>query len=408
MTETTLHTTCCIAGGGPAGMMAGFLLARAGIEVVVLEKHKDFFRDFRGDTIHPSTFELMHELGMLEEFLQLPHQEVTEIGAHFNNQFFRMADFSHLNVAKPALGFMPQWEFLNFLRQKAERYKNFHLLMEANAQKLLKENERVVGVEVETPGGRKNIFAKLVIACDGRTSVLRQEAKLKVIDYGVPIDVLWFKLSRQSTDSKAAFGFFNGGKLMVLLNRNEYWQCGYVIPKGGFASVRQKDLASFRAEISVAVPFLKERTEELIDWDQIKLLNVAVDRLEKWYCDGLICIGDAAHAMSPVGGVGINLALQDAVAAANILYPVLKEKISPGNDVLEQIQKRREPPTKSTQRLQLTIQNNFLSRRLKENRNMPPPLMLRLFNRFKILRRIPARLIGIGMRAEHIQTPGIN
>ena len=407
MTETTLHTTCCIAGGGPAGMMVGFLLARAGIDVVVLEKHKDFFRDFRGDTIHPSTFELMHELGLLEEFLQLPHQEVTEIGAHFSNQFFRMADFSHLNVAKPALGFMPQWEFLNFLRQKAERYKRFHLLLEADAQKLVREDGKVVGVEAETAEGTKTIYAKLVIAADGRRSLLREEAQLKVINYGVPIDVLWFKLSRQSADSKSAFGFFNGGKLMVLLNRNEYWQCGYVIPKGDFDSIRQKDLASFRQELAVAVPFLKERTEELTDWEQIKLLNVAVDRLEKWYCEGLVCIGDAAHAMSPVGGVGINLALQDAVAAANILYPVLKENKNPGTEALEQIQKRREPPTKSTQRLQLIIQNNFLSRRLNEDKNMPPPLMLRLFNRFKILRRIPARLIGIGMRAEHIQTPEI-
>ena len=408
MTETTLHTTCCIAGGGPAGMMVGFLLARAGIDVVVLEKHKDFFRDFRGDTIHPSTFELMHELGLLDEFLQLPHQEVTEIGAHFNNQFFRMADFSRLNVAKPALGFMPQWEFLNFLHEKAQRYKGFHLLLEADAQKLVRKDGRVVGVEAETAAGKNTIYAKLVIAADGRHSVLREEAQLKVINYGVPIDVLWFKLSRQSTDSKSAFGFFNAGKLMVLLNRNEYWQCGYVIPKGGFDAIRQKDLASFRQELSVAVPFLKERTEELLDWDQIKLLNVAVDRLEKWYCEGLICIGDAAHAMSPVGGVGINLALQDAVAAAYILYPVLRENKNPGTDVLEQIQKRREPPTKATQRLQLTIQNNFLSRRLNEDKNMPPPLMLRLFNRFKILRRIPARLIGIGMRPEHIQTTEID
>jgi 2-polyprenyl-6-methoxyphenol hydroxylase-like FAD-dependent oxidoreductase len=279
--------------------------------------------------------------------------------------------------------------------------------MKADAQKLLKENGRVVGVEAETTEGKKNIYASLVIAADGRHSVLREEAGLNIINYGVPIDVLWFKLSRQASDSKSAFGFFNEGKLVVLLNRNEYWQCGYIIVKGGFDMIRQKELGLFRREVATAIPFLKDRVEELADWEQIKLLNVAVDRLEKWYCDGLVCIGDAAHAMSPVGGVGINLALQDAVAAANILYPVLKEKQQPGIDVLEEIQKRREPPTKATQRLQLTIQNNFLNRRLNGAKNMPPPIMLRLFNRFKILRRIPARLIGMGMRVEHIYTPEV-
>jgi 2-polyprenyl-6-methoxyphenol hydroxylase-like FAD-dependent oxidoreductase len=405
MADTSLTTTCCIAGGGPAGMMAGLLLARAGVDVVVLEKHADFFRDFRGDTLHPSTFQLIYELGMLDEFLKLPHQEITELGAVFNGRLLKLADFSHLPVAKPALGLMPQWDFLNFLQKKARQYDHFHLQMQSNATDLLIENERVIGVQVETTGGIKNIYAKLVIAADGRHSILREKAGLKPISYGSPIDALWFRLSKDQNDPAQTGGFFNEGKFLVLIDRNEYWQCGYVISKGGFDRIKENGLQAFGEEISKAAPFLQSKTHELKDWDQVKLLTVIVDRLEKWWRDGFLCIGDAAHAMSPVGGVGINLALQDAVAAANILYKSLKQDQIPGGAILKKIQQRREFPTKFTQRMQLGIQNGIISRRLAGEKKLKAPFMLRLLNKSKWLRRIPARLIGIGVRPEHIHTP---
>lgn len=406
MTSTSFTTTCCISGGGPAGMMAGLLLARAGIDVMVLEKHADFFRDFRGDTIHPSTFQLMHELDMLDDFLNVPHQEIQTLGARFNGRFLQLADFSHLGVAKPALGLMPQWDFLNFLKDRAKAYPHFHLLMQTKAVDLLKQDERIVGVKAQTPDGLVAIHAKLVIGADGRHSDVREKAGLQIISTGVPIDVLWFRLSKKATDPSQSLGNFYYGKMMVLLDRAEYWQCAYVIDKGDFENIKQKGLPVFRHELAEVVPFLHDRMNELQDWEQVKLLSVAIDRLEKWYTPGLLCIGDAAHAMSPIGGVGINLALQDAVAAANILYQSLRENKNIDSAILQHVQKRRELPTKFTQRLQVTIQKGIISRRLQAGKQNKPPLVMRLLNRWPLLRRLPARLIGIGFRPEHIRTPG--
>ncbi|MFI5134054.1 MAG: FAD-dependent oxidoreductase [Chitinophagales bacterium] len=407
MQEKIMNTNCCIAGGGPAGMMTGFLLARAGIDVIVLEKHADFFRDFRGDTIHPSTFQLIHELGLLDEFLKIPHSEILEIAGLFNNQFIKMADFSHLRVAKPAIGLMPQWDFLNFLLRQANRYPGFHAIMRTEVTDLIKENGKVTGIRTETPDGIVQINANLVIGADGRHSVVREKAGLKIITTGVPMDVLWFKLSKKQTDPKQVFGNFYFGKIMVMLERTDYWQCGYVIAKGGHDKIKERGLQSFHEEISTVVPFLKDRVNELKDWEQIRLLSVAIDHLEKWYCDGLLCIGDAAHAMSPVGGVGINLAVQDAVAAANILYQSLKENKPVETRMLKRVQKRRSLPTKFTQRLQIAMQNTVISPSLSGSKQKRPPFFMRMVNRWSILRRITGKLIGIGVRAEHIHTPDI-
>ena len=397
-------TTCCIAGGGPAGMMIGFLLARAGIDVIVLEKHSDFLRDFRGDTIHPSTFQLMHELGILDEFLKIPHQEQSQLGAMFNKQYLILADFRKLTVEKPVLGFMPQWEFLNFLQKQAEYYPCFNLMMETNVIEIIKENKIIKGVRAQTRDGVIEVHSNLVIAADGRNSILREKAGLKVNVSGVPIDVLWFKLSKFPDDPGQSLGFFQLGRLVVMLDRNDYWQCGYVIPKGGFDKIKENGLHSFGEELSKAVPFLKDRVYELKEWDQIKLLSVAMDCLEKWYTPGLLCIGDAAHAMSPVGGVGINLAIQDAVATANILYESLKEKKSADTVLLKRVQKRREFPARVTQRLQRTIQNGIFIRG-QSNNQQKAPFLMRMLNKWAVLRQIPARLIGIGIRPEHIKTP---
>ena len=397
-------TTCCIAGGGPAGMMIGFLLARAGIDVIVLEKHSDFLRDFRGDTIHPSTFQLMHELGILDEFLKIPHQEQSQLGAMFNKQYLILADFRKLTVEKPVLGFMPQWEFLNFLQNQAEYYPCFNLMMETKVIDIIKENKIIKGVRAQTRDGVIEIHSNLVIAADGRNSILREKAGLKVNVSGVSIDVLWFKLSKFADDPAQSLGFFQLGRLVVMLDRNDYWQCGYVIPKGGLDKIKENGLHSFGEELSKAVPFLKDRVYELKEWDQIKLLSVAMDCLEKWYTPGLLCIGDAAHAMSPVGGVGINLAIQDAVATANILYESLKEKKSVDIVLLKRVQKRREFPARVTQRLQRTIQNGIFIRG-QSNNQQKAPFLMRMLNKWAVLRQIPAKLIGIGIRPEHIKTP---
>ncbi|MEI9946369.1 MAG: FAD-dependent oxidoreductase [Chitinophagaceae bacterium] len=406
-TNTTTTTTCCIAGGGPAGMMLGFLLARAGIDVIVLEKHKDFFRDFRGDTIHPSTFELVYELGLLEDFLKIPHQELQQLGARFNERFIKMADFSHLRVAKPALGFMPQWDFLNFLREKAIAFKNFRLLIETKFSQLLIENNKIKGVTASTPGGMITIHADLVVGADGRDSSVREQAGLKVITTGAPIDVLWFKLSKQEGDPLQSLGNFYYGKLLVMLDRTDYWQCGYVIPKGNLAGIRERGLPAFYEELGEVVPFLKSRMNELKDWEQVKLLSVAIDHLDEWCRDGLLCIGDAAHAMSPVGGVGINLAIQDAVAAANILYKPLKEGKGVTTSTLRKVQQRRKFPARVTQRMQVAIQKGIINGKVQTQKQQKPPMFMRMLNRWPRLRRLPARLIGMGVRPEHIRTPAV-
>jgi 2-polyprenyl-6-methoxyphenol hydroxylase-like FAD-dependent oxidoreductase len=402
MPNDSIVTRCCIAGGGPAGMMLGFLLARAKIDVVVVEKHADFLRDFRGDTIHPSTLEVMGELGLLDEFLKLPHQEVRELSARFGDRTITLADFSHLPVRCRFIAMMPQWDFLNFLADRAAGYPSFRLLMEAGATGLIEESGRVVGVRATTPGGPIDIRAGLVVAADGRNSILREKAGLHVKDFGAPMDVLWFRISRKPRDPAQTMGRFDAGRIFISINRGDYWQCGFVIPKGQFEEVRQRGLEAFRNNVAELAPYAKDGVAELRDWDDIKLLTVRVDRLTEWYRPGLLCIGDAAHAMSPVGGVGINLAIQDAVAAANILAAPLREGRL-AVEHLRRVQKRREFPTRVTQWLQLAMQRRIIARVLDEAKPVQPPLVLRLIGKFPRLQRIPARLIGMGVRPEHVQ-----
>jgi 2-polyprenyl-6-methoxyphenol hydroxylase-like FAD-dependent oxidoreductase len=403
MTET-LTTRCCIVGGGPAGMMLGFLLARAGIDVVVLEKHKDFLRDFRGDTIHPSTLELMHELGLLSEFLKLPHEQARELSGRYGRLDVTIADFRHLPTHCKYIALMPQWDFLNFLAEHARRYPGFRLLMQAEAHGLIEEGGRIAGVQAMTPDGPLAIRSALVVGCDGRHSIVRDKAGLKVEELGAPMDVLWFRLSRRADDNVATGGVFLPGRIFVMLNRGDYWQCAYVIPKGSVDEVHRKGLPAFRADIASAVPAFRERASEIADWDQVKLLTVAVDRLDRWHRSGLVCIGDAAHAMSPIGGVGINLAIQDAVAAANIVAEPLRSG-AVNDDVLAAVQKRREFPTRVTQRIQILMQERVIRNVLARQGELKPPLFIRLLRRFPILRRLPARLLGLGVRPEHIHTP---
>ena len=400
----SLRTGGCITGGGPAGMMLGFLLARAGVDVVVLEKHRDFLRDFRGDTIHPSTLELMHELGLLAEFLQRPHQEARQITGYFGNAEVTVADFTHLPTKCKFLAFMPQWDFLNFLAERSQRYPSFHLRMQAEVTGLIEEDGRVVGVEATSPDGPLQVRADLVVGADGRHSTVREQAGLKVKNLGVPIDVLWMRLSRRDGDPHQPLGRFNRGKILVMLDRGDFWQCAFVIPKGGIEDIRGRGLSAFRDALADIAPFLKGRLEELTEWNDIKLLTVLIDRLEKWQRPGLLCIGDAAHAMSPIGGVGINLAIQDAVAAANILAGPLRHG-APAMSLLQKVQRRREWPTRITQRLQMFIQDRLLSPVLAGRKQLAMPWPLRLIRRWPILRRIPARLIGIGFRPEHVRTP---
>jgi 2-polyprenyl-6-methoxyphenol hydroxylase-like FAD-dependent oxidoreductase len=397
-------TGCCIVGGGPCGMMLGYLLARAGVEVVVLEKHADFLRDFRGDTIHPSTLELMHELGLLSDFLALPHQEAPILKARFGTEEFTVGDFTHLPTRCKFIALMPQWDFLNFLSQRGRRYPGFRVLMQAQATDLIEEDGAVVGVRADTVDGTIDVRAPLVVGCDGRHSLVRQKAALEVEDLGAPMDVLWFRVSRKPDDPDATMGVFEAGLVFVVINRGDYWQCGYVIPKGSIEAVRSGGLAQFRARLARTMPLFAERVGELTDWDQIKLLTVAVDRLKRWYRRGLICIGDAAHAMSPVGGVGINLAVADAVAAANILaLPLLAGAV--GEDDLRRVQARREFPTRVIQRLQVFIQERVITGVLGNRDTLKPPLPVKLLAAFPILRRIPARIVGLGIRPEHIRTP---
>jgi 2-polyprenyl-6-methoxyphenol hydroxylase-like FAD-dependent oxidoreductase len=401
-----LRTTCSIAGGGPAGMMLGFLLARAGVETVVLEKHADFLRDFRGDTIHPSTLELMYELGLLDEFLQQPHQRIDHLSGVIGSTRIRIADFSHLPTHCRFIALMPQWDFLNFLAARGRRYPAFRLLMNTEAHDLIREGERVSGIRASGPDGAFDIRADLVIAADGRHSTLRARAGLAVEDLGAPLDVLWMRFSKKPSDVDETLGRIAAGVLFVMLNRGDYWQCAYVIAKGSADAIRQKGIAAFRARVAAVAPDLADRVDELRDWDDVKLLTVAVDRLRQWWLPGLLCIGDAAHAMSPIGGVGINLAVQDAVAAANILAGPLGDHTATPEH-LRAVQKRRTFPTRATQGLQVLIQNNVISRVLASEAPPSPPWPVRLLDRCPMLQRIPARLVGVGFRPEHIRTPDI-
>ncbi len=400
----TLEKRCCVVGGGPAGVMLGFLLARAGHEVIVLEKHKDFLRDFRGDTIHPSTLELLHELGLLDEFLLKPHQIVREIQVHFGDKVLHLADFSHLPTHCKFVAFMPQWDFLDFLSSHARRYLGFQLHMEAEVTDLLIESGRVVGVKARIPDGPLEVRAEVVVGADGRSSIVRERAGLEVLDFGAPIDVLWFRLSKREGDPPQAFGFVGVGQFMVLLDRADYWQCAYVIRTGAFEEKRRRGLAAFHQEITRCTPFLGDRVNEIKQWDDVKLLSVKVDHLRTWYRPGLLCIGDSAHAMSPVGGVGINLAIQDAVATANLLAGKLRDGGLQLRD-LEAVQRRREWASRATQRAQIFIHEHLLERIFNSTERIPPPLLLRLCERFPLLRRFPARMVGLGFRPEHISDP---
>jgi 2-polyprenyl-6-methoxyphenol hydroxylase-like FAD-dependent oxidoreductase len=404
MTPKVIKTTCCITGGGPAGMMLGFLLARAGVPVVVLEKHADFLRDFRGDTIHPSTLELMHELGLLDAFLKLPHSRVDHLAGQIGDTRVTIADFSHLPTRCRFVAFMPQWDFLDFLSAQGKRYPKFDLRMRAQATGLIEEDGRIAGVRATTPEGDLEIRADLTVACDGRHSTLREAAGFKVDSIGAPMDILWFRLSRRPDDSAETFGHIEAGRMLVMLDRGEHWQCAYVIPKGGFDTVKGLGLDAFRDTIAEMSPFVRDRVGEIGNWDDVKLLTVAVDRLPRWYKNGLLCIGDAAHAMSPVGGVGVNLAIQDAVAAANILWKPLREG-AVTEATLHDVQHRREFPTHVTQRLQVFIQNNVITSVLKSAERPKPPFGVKLLGWFPALRRIPARIIGMGVRPEHVKTP---
>jgi 2-polyprenyl-6-methoxyphenol hydroxylase-like FAD-dependent oxidoreductase len=401
-----LTTRCCIAGGGPAGMMAGLLLARAGVETIVLEKHGDFLRDFRGDTVHPSTLELMMELGVLEEFLARPHQRLHEIGGDIDGNRVKVADFTHLPTACKFVALMPQWDFLDFLADEARRYPTFRLLMNAEVTGLLRTGDSVSGVRATTPDGDVDVEATLTIGADGRRSVVRDRAGLTVETFGAPIDVLWMRISRRESDRAETLGIIRSGRVFVMLNRGDYWQCAFVIPKGGYETLRDRGLETFRNDITAIVPFLSDRVGELRTWDDIKLLTVMVDRLKQWYAPGLLCLGDAAHAMSPIGGVGINLAVQDAVAAANLLYrPLLDGAVSTRD--LAAVQQRRLFPTRMTQSAQVAIQKNVMAPVLGLDRaaSISLPFPVRLLQRYAVLRRIPARLVGIGVRPEHVRTP---
>jgi 2-polyprenyl-6-methoxyphenol hydroxylase-like FAD-dependent oxidoreductase len=404
MAASTLTTKCCIAGGGPAGMMLGFLLARAGVDVVVLEKHADFFRDFRGDTVHPSTLELMYELGLLEQFLKVPHQKIEKLSAQIGAERLQAVDFTHLPTHCKYVALMPQWDFLNFLAEHGGRYKTFNLHMSTEAIDIVEEAGRVVGLRARSADGELTIRADLVVGCDGRHSTVRDKAGLKSDDYGAPMDVLWFRISRKGSDDADTFGHVEAGRMMVMLDRGDYWQCAYVIPKGGIDQVKAGGLDALRASVVEMSPYLADRVGELKSWDDVKLLTVTVDRLRQWWRPGLICIGDSAHAMSPIGGVGVNVAVQDAVAAANRLATPLKTgKVTDAD--LRAIEQRRMLSVRFTQWLQLTIQKRVVSRVLASQQRPKPPLLFKLFAIFPLLRRIPARLLGLGIRPEHVRTP---
>ncbi len=402
MVATKISVRCCVAGGGPAGMMLGLLLARAGVDVLVLEKHADFLRDFRGDTIHPSTLEIMHELGLLEDLLKLPHQKAPRLNARVGGLALTVADFTHLPTRCGFIAFMPQWDFLNLLAERGARYPTFTLRMRAEVTGLIEEAGRVVGLHATTPDGPVEVRAGLVIGADGRHSVVRARAGLKVDEFGAPMDVLWFRLSRRPSDPEDPVARFEMGRIFIMLNRGEYWQCGFVIPKGSFEQLQERGLPAFRDSLAQLAPFAAYRVGEIQNWDTLKLLTVLVDRLLRWYRPGLLCIGDAAHAMSPIGGVGINLAIQDAVAAANVLAaPLRADRLT--TDHLDRVQRRRELPTRIIQRLQIFVQKRVITRVLSGGK-FRPPLAVRLIARFPFLSRIPARLIGIGFRPEHVKT----
>ena len=401
-----ITTQCCVAGGGPAGMMLGYLLARAGIEVVVLEKHKDFFRDFRGDTIHPSTMELMHELGILDDFLKIPHDKIVKLMLSFEGTTIEGPDCSHLPVHCPYIAMMPQWDFLDFIAAKAKKYPAFTLMMNAEATGLIEENGRIAGVTVKTPDGEVEVGAGMVFGTDGRHSIVREKAGLEVREFGVPIDVLWFRIPKPANDPLHFLGRVRNGQMMVTIDRGEYYQTALLIPKGAFDQIKAEGLDAFRKRVVSIVPALEESVKAIDEWDKVKLLTVQINRLRQWYRPGLLCIGDAAHAMSPAGGVGVNVAIQDAVATANLLYaPLLRGNCTV--DDLRSVQERREWPVRVIQGFQIFIHRNMFRKDRDPSRAVAIPWIVRKFFGLlaPLIRRLAARLVGIGPRPEHIHTP---
>jgi 2-polyprenyl-6-methoxyphenol hydroxylase-like FAD-dependent oxidoreductase len=400
-----LSTSVCIVGGGPCGMMLGVLLARAGVEVAVLEKHADFFRDFRGDTVHPSTLELLYELGWLEGFLALPHTEIQTISANIAGETVEVADLRHLHTHCKFVALMPQWDFLNFLAERGREYPTFHLLMQTEAVGLVESGGRVTGVRAKGPRGEFEISAKLLVGADGRHSTIRALAGFVVDDLGAPMDVLWMRLTKHPGETTQRLGTIRTGHFLVMLDRGDYWQCAYLIRKGGFDELKAQGIGALRRALVETVPELSDRVAELDDWSKVSMLEVRVDRLEHWHRPGLLCIGDAAHAMSPIGGIGINLAIQDAVGTANFLAAPLRHGATPTESDLARIQDRRMFPTKVTQAFQLFVQDRAVDPLLQGAEITRPPLAARLLEEFPPLRRLPARLIGVGVRPEHVQTP---
>ncbi|MBX3705296.1 MAG: FAD-dependent oxidoreductase [Pseudomonadales bacterium] len=395
-----LTTDCCIAGGGPAGMVLGYLLARQGVDVIVLEKHGDFLRDFRGDTVHPSTLQAFHEMGVLDRLLERPHQRTETVSVIIEGRPFRVADFRRLPVVAPYIAMMPQWDFLDRLAEAGRGLPGFRLLMSAEAMACRVDAGAVTGIDAVTADGPMTIHASLTVAADGRASRLRDDSGLPLRDIGAPIDVFWFQLSRRGPASAESLGRVSQDGVLVLINRGDYWQCALPFPKGSEAALRAAGLPAFRERIARIAPNLAESVAELDSWEVVMLLSVQVNRLERWWRDGLLFIGDAAHAMSPVGGVGINLAVQDAIAAARILGTPLRDGTLT-TEHLAAVQRRRERPAQLTQAAQVFAHKRVLVPALSAAASIRPPLLLRLLQWLPVLQRLPARAIGMGLRPEH-------
>ena len=403
-----LGVRCCIVGGGPAGMMLGYLLGRAGIDVVVLEKHADFFRDFRGDTVHPSTLQVMDELGLIDGFLKLPHQQLQKLDGLYGGTPVRVADLSRLRTKYPFIAFMPQWDFLNFLRDSGRRFVSLKVMMNTEATDLIRRGDAIAGVRALTPDGPIDIEADLTVACDGRHSTIRERAGLDVEEFGAPMDVLWFRAGRRPDETENVFARVEPGKIMITFDRGDYWQCAYVIAKGQYEAVKARGLQAMLDDVVRMAPILKSGTSDVRSWDDVKLLTVAINRLKRWTRPGLLCIGDAAHAMSPIGGVGVNLAVQDGVATANLLADRIRRGC-PSEDELDTVRRRREFPVKVTQAMQVIVQNNIISGALRSgNEPLKVPLIVRLISAIPWLQGIPARFVALGVRPEHVHSPGSN